>query len=121
MQSGLRGTAFTPQEQNDICRDCLPWAEAILRRRFGSDGVEYAGLGLVAALKSFDPSRGYSFREFAPTVLIRTASRQIQRIIGTPGSAKRLAHSGRVAVEDFDVPSNSVGSDYMHRDAAPDL
>ncbi|MBL4700829.1 MAG: hypothetical protein JKX85_06185 [Phycisphaeraceae bacterium] len=93
---------FTPIEENTLCTDNLGWAENLLRKHYGKRAVEWAGEGLLAACRSFDPDRGDSFRGFAATVIRRTAARGLRQMYGAPGTDKHESMASSVTFEDYD-------------------
>lgn len=101
-----RPNHFTPDEESRLCNDNLAWAENLLRKHYGKQSIEWAGEGLLTAIRAFDPERGFSFRGFAATVIKRTAARGLKSFHGSPGSAKHEAMASSVAYEDFDQPVN---------------
>jgi RNA polymerase sigma factor (sigma-70 family) len=93
---------FSREDEARICDENLAWAENLLRKHYGLRAVEWAGEGLLAACRSFDPDLGHSFRGFAATVIRRTAARGLKAMYGAPGSAKHEAQANSVTYEDYD-------------------
>ena len=99
-----RPNHFTPDEESRLCSENLAWAENLLRKHYGKQAIEWAGEGLILAIRAYDPDRGYSFRGFAATVIKRTAAKGLKALHGSPGSAKHEARANTVTYEDYDHP-----------------
>ena len=108
-----RVSHFTPEDEARICDENLAWAEYLLRKHYGKRSVEWAGEGLLAACRAYDPDRGDSFRGFAATVIRRTAARGLRSMYGAPESAKNQALSESVTYEEYDQHADGDQSFYQ--------
>ncbi|HAI10608.1 MAG TPA: hypothetical protein DCM28_02815 [Phycisphaerales bacterium] len=112
---GCESTHFSPDDEARICDENLAWAENLLRKHYGKRAVEWAGEGLLAACRAYDPDRGDSFRGFAATVTLRTAAHGLRQMYGAPDTAKNQALSQSVTYQEFDQPAQRTEL------AAPDI
>ena len=97
----------------ELTLEDLAWAEAMLRRSLGPDAEEYAGVGLMKAMETFDASHGMPWRAWARKQIIWEARDEMRRFCGRPGS--RLHEARRTMVEvndaDQDIESSEVSVD----------
>lgn len=99
------GRPLTPGEQNRACELLLDFAERILHTRTGPRGVEYAGIGLVAALRTYDgctPLRAWVVKK-----VIWTARTQLHKAEGRPGTARHAARRSQLSLSSRDQARRS--------------
>lgn len=94
---------FTADQEQQFCRDNLPWAERYLRTTLGPHAAEYAGIGLLEALRSYDPSRGTPFSAWLRKKLYWVARDEIKREHGAVGTARYEGQRNAMPVQDDDA------------------
>lgn len=76
--------------------------------RHGSDAVEYAGLALVEAANTFDPTKGVPFRGWAAQQLTYTWRMEWRK------QSRHQSKNPEFEIADNDEVSRLVGSDALH-------
>jgi hypothetical protein len=117
-ESAIDPRTSTPDQ---ICRALLPWAENLLHLALGPGAEEYAGLGLVDAIRHFDTTRSVPFRKFAARRLVWTAREEMNRADGrAPGDPRRRHRRTSVSIDQTpgDRPLPSASLSYVPNPAA---
>ena len=83
----------------EICRVLLPWAENLLGKAFGPKAKEYAGLGLVTAVRQFDAARGVPFNKYTARMVVWTARQELRRVHGRSQSSHRHVTRNLVSLD----------------------
>lgn len=92
-----------------IERQDLEWAQSILRHRIGEDAEEYAGIGLMKAIETFDPGRNVPWRSWAAQQIVWTARDEMRKLNGRPGSAQYESHlSTHSFDETYEQPATTI-------------
>src|SRR5690554_1926446 len=94
--------ALTEAQRDQYSRQYLRWAEAVLAKKFGPDAAEHAGLAIVHALDTYDPSRG-DFKSWLYQNLIWTSRAEHRAMNGRIGSRQHTAIMRTVEISDHDV------------------
>jgi len=93
---------MTSDQRSKLCEELLPWARGVVRRELGGEAVEFAGLGLLEAIDSYDPDAGSSLKSWAYRTLYRVAVREFRKLHGRRGSRKYQARGTTCTINDRD-------------------
>jgi len=105
-----------PRDEAGLARVWLPWTRRLLRRRLGPAGEEYAGLALLQAIRSYDPSRGVPFRLWASRRVLWTARDAMRHEWKRAGTQ---AHAAQTSTASLDPDDHDVRAAMLGREVAP--
>lgn len=102
---------MTPAERNQLCADMLPWAQGVLRGALGATAEEFAGLGLLEAIDSYNPKAGPTLENWARQTLYRVAVREFRKIHGRRGYSKYRAQGTTCQIQPGDKATGTPAPD----------